>query len=160
TQCFESTELQLLHSPFCAPKVKCDFAYALLLSEAHVDHATLIFRKSTYELKQASAAFDAVENGFFAALIDRLVRLRKVLLASLFRSWSDDGLGGDLVQPRRERSAPPFEPFYVCERLVKNVRGQVLNVDTIAHAARDVSIHAAEIPFVELGEPAWIFLCC
>src|SRR5215470_3552634 len=54
-QTLQPPKLQLFDGAFAASQVQRDFPNALLLGEAHLDHAALVARKLIDELKQAGA---------------------------------------------------------------------------------------------------------
>jgi hypothetical protein len=62
-------------------------------------------------------------------------------------------------EPGRERDTAPLELAEICQSLMKGLRGKVLRCGPAWDPARDVSINAFEVDFVQLGKAARVFLC-
>jgi len=65
--------------------------------------------------------------------------------------------GSHPQQQAGEGHAPPFKGVNTSQRLVEDIRSQILRRITIAYAPCDVAVHAREIQFVQFGKAAGVF---
>jgi hypothetical protein len=62
-------------------------------------------------------------------------------------------------QPGGEWRATPLEFAQIRERLMKDVRSQLLCRRTLANSPRDKGINAFEVRFIQFGKTARVLLC-
>src|ERR1035438_2555692 len=67
-------------------------------------------------------------------------------------------MGGNPVEPCRERNPPPLKPPQVGQRMMKYLGGQVFRLRAISHPPHHVRIHPLEIVLVELREARRVLL--
>ena len=84
-------------------------------------------------------------------LLDFGRRLNRALSSQPLRRVSDL-VRRNAIQPCRKRRAPPFEPSYVGERLVKDVGYQIFRLGAVPDTARHVRVDAVEMSIVQIAK--------
>jgi hypothetical protein len=135
-----------------------NLADALLVNKAPHDYQSLICGQAIDKLEEHGAMFYFccfISPGFvlYLRFICRDFKPAGCALPSISQSVS-----GNPQQPRRKRNAAPLEATNVAKRLVKDLCRYVLRFIAAAHSPRNKGVHAMEITFIKLSEPAGIAL--
>src|SRR5262245_50610546 len=158
-QLVQRAELQLLDRAFALADARRGLADAALVDEALHDDGALIARQLVDEAEEPRALFrpldldvDPIDSRRAPGVrpFDVLRPLRA--LPRRLHGAIRDGVGRNADQPGSEGDTAPLEVRKRRERLVEDLRRQLLGRVAVADAPGDKRINAIEVPIVEIGE--------